>query len=89
MRRPASFAQHCLLVGGVTLACAWAAPPARADARALEALIHADDACPTAAEIALETWQLTPAHRRAVLDELTEVSVEHRASTYRVVVSTK
>jgi len=89
MRLPGKFAQHCLLIGGVTLAVAVGARVGRADARDLEAIIHADDPCPSPAEMALETWELTPVHLRAVLTELTDVSVEHRANSYRVVVATK
>lgn len=44
--------------------------------------------CPTAAAVAAETWALTPAHQRGVLDELRDVQIEDLGASYRVVVTT-
>jgi hypothetical protein len=78
------------LVTGVSLALGAANARASDGREAIEQRIRmqSGDLCPTAAAVAAETWSLTPAHRRAVLDELRDVQIEDLGASYRIVVAT-
>ena len=78
------------LVTGVGLALGAANAQASDGRQAIEQRIRMQpgNVCPTAAGVAAETWALTPAHRRAVLDELRDVQIEDLGSSYRIVVAT-
>ncbi|HMI87864.1 MAG TPA: hypothetical protein VK550_27465 [Polyangiaceae bacterium] len=78
------------LVTGIGLALGEANARASDDGQAIEQRIRmqSGNLCPTAAAVAAETWGLTPAHRRAVLDELREVQIEDLGAAYRIVVTT-
>jgi hypothetical protein len=79
------------LVTGVGLALGAADARASEGWQAIEQRVRmqSGNLCPTAATVAAETWALTPAHQRAVLDELREVQIEDLGATYRVVVTTE
>jgi hypothetical protein len=78
------------LVTGIGLALGGANARASDGRQAIEQRIRmqSGDLCPTAAAVAAETWALTPAHQRAVLDELRDVQIEDLGATYRIVVTT-
>jgi hypothetical protein len=77
------------LVTGVGLALGTANARASDGQQAIAQRIRVkpDNLCPTAAAVAAETWALTPAHRRAVLDELRDVQIEDLGASYRIVVT--
>jgi hypothetical protein len=79
------------LVTGVGLALGAANARASEGWQAIEQRVRmqSGNLCPTAATVAAETWALTPAHQRAVLDELREVQIEDLGATYRIVVTTE
>jgi hypothetical protein len=79
------------LVTGVGLALGAANARAADGWQAIEQRVRMPSGtlCPTAAAVAAETWALTPAHQRAVLDELREVQIEDLGATYRIVVTTE
>ena len=78
------------LLTGVGLALGAANARASDGRQAIEQRIRMQSAnlCPTAAAVAAETWELTPARQRAVLDELRDVQIEDLGASYRIVVTT-
>ena len=78
------------LVTGLGLALGAANARASDGRQAIEQRIQmqSGNVCPTAAAVAAETWALTPAHQRAVLDELRDVQIEDRGASYRIIVTT-
>src|SRR5947207_1672920 len=63
---------------------------AAGERRTLEQAIHGPsaDQCPLPSAVASETWKLTPADRRDVFENLSDVLIEDLGASYRVVITT-
>jgi hypothetical protein len=90
MNRAARTGRALQFLTGIYLVAGAASAQASHGQQAIEQriLMPSGKVCPTAAAVAAETWALTPAHQRAVLDELYAVQVEDLGPSYRVVVTT-
>jgi hypothetical protein len=90
MNRAARIGSAFQLVTGVGLALGASNARASDGRQVIEQRIRVQpgNLCPTAAAVATETWALTPAQRRAVLDELRDVEIEDLGASYRIVVTT-